>query len=93
MKQAHRQHWRGPEALRSTRSRVRYIKASLWLLFLSPLSACGHVHPAGVALAPNPPAPAGYRASCSSLPLPFNGFITACAPAQSEQVAVVHAKS
>jgi hypothetical protein len=59
---------------------------------LSSLVACSHVHPADVAKAPNPPAPPGYRASCSSLPLPLNAFITACASDQSNQVAVVQAK-
>jgi hypothetical protein len=55
-------------------------------------AACGHVHPADVAMAPNPPPPPGFRATCGSLPLPFNAFITACSPAQGEEVAVVQAK-
>jgi hypothetical protein len=93
MKKGHRQQSNGLVTLRSIPQWLRYVKLAVCLVFLSSLAACGHVHPADVAMAPNPPPPPGYRASCSSLPLPFNAFITACTPAQSEQVAIVHAKS
>ena len=43
-------------------------------------------------LSPNPSPPPGYRASCSSLPLPLNAFITACKATEGEAVAVVQAK-
>ena len=71
---------------------MRCAKAVLAVSLLLPVAACGHVHPAGVALAPNPPPPPGYRAVCSSTPLPFNAFITSCTPAAGERVAVVQAK-
>ena len=71
---------------------MRCAKAVLAISLLLLVTACGHVHPAGVALAPNPPPPPGYRAVCSSVPLPFNAFITSCTPAAGEQVAVVQAK-
>jgi hypothetical protein len=77
--------------LRSPR-RVRCVNATVCLLSLSSLAACGHIHPADVTMATNPPAPPGYQASCSSLPLPLNAFITFCAPDHSDQVAVVQAK-
>ena len=89
MKQLHHQ---PPDEVITHMTPARCTKVTLGLMSLLTLAACGHVHPAGVAMAPNPPPPPGYRASCSSLPLPFNGFITACTPAQSEQVAIVHAK-
>jgi len=71
---------------------MRCAKAVLAISLLLSVAACGHVHPAGVALAPNPPPPPGYRAVCSSTPLPFNAFITSCTPAAGERVAVVQAK-
>jgi hypothetical protein len=77
--------------LRSPR-RVRCVKATVGVLSLSSLAACGHIHPADVAMEPNPPAPPGYQASCSSLSLPLNAFITSCAPDGSGRVAVVQAK-
>ena len=71
---------------------MRCCKAVLAFSLLLSLAACSHVHTAGVALAPNPPPPPGYRAACSSTPLPFNAFVTGCTPAASEAVAVVQAK-
>ena len=71
---------------------MRCCKAALAMSLLALLSACGHVHPAGVAMEPNPPPPSGYRAVCSSTPLPFNAFITNCTPAAAESAAVVQAK-
>jgi hypothetical protein len=71
---------------------MRYGKAVLAISLLLIVSACGHVHPADVAWAPNPPPPPGYRAVCSSTPLPFNGFITNCTPTAAERTAVVRAK-
>ena len=71
---------------------MRFCKPILALSLLLLTAACGHIHPAGVAMAPNPAPPPGYRATCSSVPLPFNAFITGCAPTQGEAVAVVQAK-
>jgi hypothetical protein len=71
---------------------MRCCKAFVALSFLLLTAACGHVHPGGVAMAPNPSPPPGYRASCSSLPLPLNAFITACKATEGEAVAVVQAK-
>jgi hypothetical protein len=71
---------------------MRLCKPVLAISLMLLTAACGHIHPAEVAMAPNPPPPSGFRASCGSLPLPFNGFITGCAPVQGEQVAVVQAK-
>jgi hypothetical protein len=71
---------------------MRFCKPLLALSLMLLTAACGHIHPADVAMAPNPEPPPGYRATCSSVPLPFNAFITGCAPAQGEEVAVVQAK-
>jgi hypothetical protein len=71
---------------------MRCCKAFLAVSLLLVVTACSHVHTAGIAYTPNPPPPPGYRAVCGSTPLPFNAFVTACAPAASETVAVVRAK-
>ena len=71
---------------------MRCCKAVLAVSLLLLVTACAYVHPAGVALAPNPPPPPGFRAVCSSTPLPFNAFVTGCTPAAGERVAVVRAK-
>jgi hypothetical protein len=71
---------------------MRLCKPILAISLLLLTAACGHIHTADVAMAPNPPPPPGYRATCSSLPLPLNAFITGCAATEGEQVAVVQAK-
>jgi hypothetical protein len=71
---------------------MRFCKPLLAIALLLLTTACGHIHTANVAMEPNPPPPPGYRASCASLPLPLNAFITGCAPMEGEQVAVVAAK-
>jgi hypothetical protein len=71
---------------------MRFCKALLAISLLLGVTACSTVHTAGVALAPNPPPPPGFRAACSSTPLPFNAFVTGCTPAAGTTVAVVRAK-
>jgi hypothetical protein len=71
---------------------MRCCKVILAILLVLPAAACSHVHFAETAVGPNPPPPPGYRAVCSSTPLPFNAFISSCTPAAGEQVAVVRAK-
>jgi hypothetical protein len=71
---------------------MRFCKALLAISLLLSVTACSHVHVAGVAMEPNPPPPPGYRAVCGSTPLPFNAFTTNCAPAAGQAVAVVQAK-
>ena len=71
---------------------MRLCKPLLAISLLLLTAACGHIHPADVAMAPNPPPPPGYRAACTSVPLPFNAFISGCTPMEGEQVAVVQAK-
>jgi hypothetical protein len=71
---------------------MRCCKAFLALSLLLLATACANVHSAGVAYAPNPPPPPGFRATCSSVPLPLNAYITGCSPAVSETVAVVQAR-
>jgi hypothetical protein len=59
------------------------------------VTACGHVHSTQIAAAPNPPPPPGFQATCMSMPLPFNGFISSCTPAVAPAVVeerVVRAK-
>ena len=71
---------------------MRLFKPLVALALLLLTAACGHIHPADVTMAPNPVPPPGYRATCSSIPLPFNAFITGCTPIEGEQVAVVEAR-
>ena len=71
---------------------MRFCKALLAVSLLLGVTACSSVHTAGVAFEPNPPPPPGFRAVCGSMPLPLNAFITGCAPAAGETVAVVRAK-
>jgi hypothetical protein len=71
---------------------MRVCKALLATSLLLFVTACSHVHVAGVAQTPNPPPPPGFAATCASRPLPFNAFITGCAPAARDQVTVVRAK-
>ena len=71
---------------------MRCAKGFFAISLLLVMAACSHVHPAGVAMTPNPLPPPGYRAVCASKPLPFNAFVTSCAPAAGEQVAIVRAK-
>jgi hypothetical protein len=71
---------------------MRLCKPLLAISLLLLATACGHIHSADVAMAPNPLPPPGYRATCSSIPLPFNAFMTGCTPIEGEQVAVVEAR-
>ena len=71
---------------------MRFCKALLATSLLLSVTACSTVHTAGVAYAPNPPPPPGFRAVCGSTPLPFNAFVTGCTPAAGERVTVVQAK-
>jgi hypothetical protein len=71
---------------------MRFCKALLAVPLLLSVTACSHVHTAGVAMVPNPAPPPGFRAVCGSTPLPFNAFVTGCTPAVGETVAVVQAK-
>jgi hypothetical protein len=71
---------------------MRFCKALLAISLLLGVTACSNVHTAGTALMPNPPPPPGFRAVCSSTPLPFNAFVTGCTPAAGEPIAVVQAK-
>ena len=71
---------------------MRCRKAILAISLLLPVTACSHIHTAGVAYEPNPVPPPGYRAACTSLALPFNAFTTGCAPATAQQTAVVQVK-
>jgi hypothetical protein len=72
---------------------MSYVKAVLAVALVVLVAACGHIHPAGVAFEPNPPPPPGFRAVCSSVPLPFNAYMTGCAPAGgAEEAVVVRAK-
>jgi len=59
------------------------------------VTACGHVHFTQIAAEPNPPPPPGFQATCTSMALPFNGFISSCTPVVAPAVAeerVVRAK-
>ena len=74
---------------------MRCCKALLAISLCMLAAACGHIHPASVALEPNPPPPPDYAAVCGSLPLPLNNFITGCLPTQAApaaQTAVVEAR-
>jgi hypothetical protein len=72
---------------------MRCCKPLLAISLLLLTAACGHVHPADVAMAPNPAPPPGYRVACSSHPLPLNAFITACKPVEGAPVAVAEPRA
>jgi hypothetical protein len=71
------------------------IKVAVAVAIAAFVTACGYVHSPGIAGSPNPPPPPGFQASCMSMPLPFNGFISSCTPTVAPAVAeerVIRAK-